>query len=310
VTTKNPLTPSGASDGLLRVFPSRTNATPDDLGVRIGEPGLFDRGHERALVSVAFTWDIPEAERIAKLWAERGPTEIGGPAIGTVGQAFEPGRFLRHGYTITSRGCPERCWFCAAWKRDGAEARELPICDGWNVLDDNLLACSEEHIRDVFAMLQRQKRRVEFTGGLHAERLQPWHVDLLCALKPRPSIWLAYDEDRDLEPLRVACSMLRAAGWTQASHHLRAYVLCGYPADTMAAAEGRLKTVLSAGATPMAMVYRGKDGSEPADWKKWKRQWIRPAIMHAKNPLTPAGGCATDGAVATIGGTKGTDRNE
>jgi hypothetical protein len=267
----------------IRVFPRRTRATPQDDGVRIGEPDLLDTDIDRVDVSVTFTWDLPEAERIAKLWAERAPTTIGGPAVGTVGDNFEPGRFLRHGFTITSRGCPEQCWFCAAWKRDGAAARELPIRDGWNVLDDNLLACSETHIRAVFAMLAKQKRRVEFTGGLHAARLAPWHIDLLDSLKPRPAIWLAYDEDRDLEPLRDACRMLLAAGWTTESHRLRTYVLCGYPGDTMAKAEMRMRTVIGAGATPMAMVYRSKHGSEAFGWHAWARQWIRPSIIHAKN---------------------------
>jgi hypothetical protein len=280
--------------------------------VRIGEPGLFDKDVENVDVSVAFTWDLPEAERIAALWAERAPVTIGGPAVGTVGGEFEPGRFLRHGYTITSRGCPEKCWFCGAWKRDGATTRELPIRDGWNVLDDNLLACSEPHIRAVFAMLARQRRpddwprkkkwQVEFTGGLHAARLVPWHVDLLAGLRPRPTIWLAYDEDRDLDPLREACRMLLAAGWTAESHRLRAYVLCGYPGDTQTAAEGRMRTAISAGATPMAMVYRGKDGVEAAGWHAWAHRWIRPARMypansgicrnpaHYENPLDTAGG--------------------
>lgn len=267
----------------LRVFPRRTKATPVDAGVRIGEPGLFDQEVERVDVSVAFTWDIPEAERIAALWAERGQTEIGGPAVGTVGCDFNPGEFLRPGYTITSRGCPERCWFCGAWKRDGAATRELPIRDGWNVLDDNLLACSEGHIRAVFAMLARQTRRVEFTGGLHAARLKPWHVDLLAKLKPRPAIWLAYDEAADLDPFREACRMLLDAGWTAESHRLRAYVLCGYPGDTQAAAEGRLRTAIAAGATPMAMVYRGKDGVEAEGWHGWARRWIRPACIHKAN---------------------------
>ncbi|NCC52988.1 MAG: hypothetical protein EOM20_17495 [Spartobacteria bacterium] len=269
--------------GRLRVFPRRTRATPVDEGVRIGEPGLFDKDVERVDVSVTFSWDLPESERIASLWAERGPTEIGGPAVGTVGGVFEPGEYLREGYTITSRGCPEKCWFCAAWKRDGATARELPIRDGWNVLDDNLLACSEAHIRSVFAMLARQTRRVEFTGGLHSARLKPWHVDLLSGLKPRPAIWLAYDEAADLEPFRIACKMLLDAGWTAKSHRLRCYVLCGYPSDTQAAAECRLRTVISAGATPMAMVYRGKDGVEAEGWHAWARQWIRPACIHPAN---------------------------
>jgi hypothetical protein len=270
----------------VRVFPRRTRATPDDELVRIGEPGLFDTDIDRVDISVTFSWDIPEAERIAKLWGERAPTTIGGPAVGTLGGEFIPGRYLRHGYTITSRGCPERCWFCSAWRRDGATARELTIHDGWNVQDDNLLACSEAHIRAVFAMLARQRRRVEFTGGLHAARLHPWHVDLLCGLRPRPTVWLAYDEDRDLEPLRAACRMLLEAGWTRESHRLRAYVLCGFQRDTPAAAEGRLRRVLSSGATPMAMVYRGKDGRERDGWHAWARQWIRPACVHSLKPKT------------------------
>ena len=265
----------------IRVFPRRTRATPTDDGVRIGEPGLFDRDIDEVVVSVAFTWDLTEAERIAALWVERAPTTIGGPAVGTVGGEFEPGHFLRHGYTITSRGCPEKCWFCGAWKRDGATTRELPIRDGWNVLDDNLLACSEAHIRAVFAMLARQRQRAEFTGGLHAARLAPWHVDLLAGLPRRPVIFLAYDEERDLDPLREACRLLIEAGWYR--QRLRSYVLCGYPRDTFADAEARMLRVRECGADPMAMVYRGKDGVEAEGWHAWARQWIRPGIMHKAN---------------------------
>ena len=76
-----------------------------------------------------------------------------------------PGLYLKHGYTITSRGCHNNCWFCSVPKREGA-LRELPINDGWNILDDNLLACSENHIRAVFEMLKRQKHKPEFTGGI------------------------------------------------------------------------------------------------------------------------------------------------
>lgn len=241
---------------------------------------------DEVMVSVTFTWDLPMAERIASLWNKLAPTKIGGPAVGTVGGEFVPGQFLRNGYTITSRGCPEKCWFCGAWKRDGFISRELPINDGWNILDDNLLACSDEHIRAVFVMLSRQTRRVEFTGGLHAARLRPWHVNLLAALRPRPAIWLAYDEDRDLDPFLDACKMLLEAGWTDKSHRLRSYVLCGYPGDTITAAETRMKTVISAGATPMAMVYRGSDGIEAEGWHTWARQWIRPACIHSLKPKT------------------------
>lgn len=39
----------------FRVFPRRTKATPDDLGVRIGPPGLFDEADEID-ISVTFPW--------------------------------------------------------------------------------------------------------------------------------------------------------------------------------------------------------------------------------------------------------------
>jgi hypothetical protein len=80
---------------------------------------------------------------------------------------------LKKGYVITSRGCPNRCWFCSVWRREGEVIRELPVTDGWNVLDDNLLVCSENHIRAVFAMLARQRRMPLFTGGLEAAWLKP-----------------------------------------------------------------------------------------------------------------------------------------
>jgi hypothetical protein len=98
---------------------------------------------------------------------------------------FIPGMYLKEGYVITSRGCPNRCWFCSVWCREGENIRELPITEGWNILDDNLLACSEKHIKAVFAMADRQEKRPYFTGGLEAARLQLWHVHEFAKLKPK-----------------------------------------------------------------------------------------------------------------------------
>ena len=139
---------------IIRVFPRRTKATPDDDLVRINQPpGFFDQADE-IHISVAWTWDLPKAERLAKQWEQVAPVKIGGPATGMPGDDFTPGMYLKKGYVITSRGCPNRCWFCSVWKREG-NIRELPITEGWNVLDDNLLACSDDHIKAVFKMLAR-----------------------------------------------------------------------------------------------------------------------------------------------------------
>jgi len=267
---------------ILRVFPQRTNATPNDDLVHIGGVDLFSDHIEvdRVHISVAFTWDLPAAEKLYEQWSKFAPTEIGGPATGQRGENFTPGMYLKNGYVITSRGCPNRCWFCTVWQREGKTIRELPITDGWNLLDDNLLACSETHIRSVFAMLARQGRRPFFTGGLEAAKLKQWHVDELVKLKPA-EIFFAYDTPNDREPLYEAGKMLTAAGF-KPCHPLRAYVLVGYPGDTFEKAEYRLFDCIKAGFIPMAMLYRDDTGKRDPAWVKFTWPWARPASIYAK----------------------------
>jgi radical SAM superfamily enzyme YgiQ (UPF0313 family) len=151
-------------------------------------------------ISVTFSWDMPEAERLEKEWRHVAPVKIGGPATDQRGEQFTPGLYLEKGYVITSRGCPNRCWFCGVWRREGPDIRELPITEGWNILDDNLLACSERHIRGVFSMLAKQKHRLFFTGGMEAARLSKWHIEELAKLNPK-EMFFAYDTPDDREPL-------------------------------------------------------------------------------------------------------------
>lgn len=266
---------------IARVFPRRTKATPTDSLAFVGEPGLFAPKVDAVHISVAFSWDLALVERLEWAWRRVAPVSVGGPATGQRGEEFVPGRYLAPGYVITSRGCPNRCWFCDVPKRDGT-VRELPIADGWNVLDDNLLACSEGHIRGVFAMLKRQPQRAEFTGGLEAARLKPWHVDLLADLHPR-QFFFAFDTPDDYEPLVEAGRMLRAAGFLTRSggirHSCRCYVLCGYPRDTMPEAERRMHAAIRAGFMPMAMLWRDRDGKRDLGWMRFSRSWARPAAM-------------------------------
>ena len=243
---------------------------------------------------MTFTWDLPVAEKLLEAWKSVAPVRIGGPATGERGEDFTPGMYVKEGYTITSRGCPNRCWFCSVWKREG-DIRELPIMDGWNVLDDNLLACSDRHIALVFRMVSQQSRRrefngVEFTGGLEAKRLKAWHIPELLKLHPR-QLFFAYDTDDDLEPLREAGKLMRVVGLGltkkgKPSHRLRCYVLCGWPKDTIENADARMRETIYAGFTPMAMAWRGQDGKRSPEWARFQREWARPAIIHKANKVS------------------------
>ena len=264
---------------IARVFARRTKATPDDSLAFTTPPPKDLPDVDEVHVSTVFTYDLPKAEALAEAWSRTGlPVKLGGPAHNQPGGDFVPGLYLRHGYVITSRGCPNRCTYCSVPAREGGKLRELPITDGWNVLDDNLLACSEGHIRDVFAMLKQQEKRPVFTGGLEAAILREWHVGLLREVKAA-RMYFAYDSPSELEPLVEAGKLLRDGGITKASHRAACYVLVGYPGDTMDAADARLRAAWGAGFVPYAMLYRDDTGAVNADWRRFQRAWVRPEIV-------------------------------
>jgi hypothetical protein len=268
---------------IIRVFPRRTKATPDDALAYFGPPDFFAEADE-VHISVTFTYDKARAEQLAEQWRFVAPVQIGGVAFGDDSLEFIPGRYIRPGYTITSRGCPRRCWFCGVWKK-WPTPNVLPIHDGWNILDDNLLACPREHVEAVFAMLRKQNRRVEFTGGLEALALEDYQVELLAGLKPRPNMFFAYDPGDAFSTLENAASRLIAAGFTPQSHRLRCYVLIGFPKDTLTLAEARLRQMLAIGFSPFAMLWKPELPSQEkhrpgVEWQAFQRRWARPALIH------------------------------
>ena len=264
---------------VIRVFPRKTSATPDDSSVRIRTmPTLFDEADE-VHISTTFTWDLQWTEKAVKQWRGVGRVKVGGPAFYEEGGEFTPGMYLKEGYVVTSRGCPNRCWFCSVPKREGYKVRELKIRDGWIVMDDNLLACSNEHIENVFNMLKRQKVRPIFTGGLEAKLLSRKMAEKLKELKPQ-RLYFAYDTPDDLEFLREAGKYLRESGFSEKSHCLRCYVLIGYKGDSELKAFKRMQETFEAGFMPMAMLYRDDSGKYDNHWRKFQRQWANPIITY------------------------------
>lgn len=271
---------------LIRVFPRKTKASPDDALAYFGPPNLFAEADE-VHVSVTFSQDTAIAERLAEQWKHVAPVKVGGVAYGDDSLEFIPGRYIKPGYTITTRGCPRRCWFCGVWKK-WPTVNVLPIHDGWNILDDNLLAAPRGHVEAVFTMLRQydRKQRVTFTGGLEALSLQEYQVELLASLRPKPAMFWAYDPGDAFETLERAAKLMLGAGFTAESHRLRVYVLIGYPKDTFDLAEKRLLQMMNIGLTPMAMLWSPDKPSQeryrPAlEWRAFQRRWARPAIIHS-----------------------------
>lgn len=271
---------------LARVFPRRTTATPKDEGAFVGTPPLgvchFDEVH----VSCAFTYDIQRARGLARAWAPYcGTVRVGGPAFGDPGGEFVPGRYLKPGMTITSRGCVRACTFCLVPRREGP-LRLLDIKPGWDILDNNLLACPRAHIEGVLSMLEDQPRAARFTGGIDARLVVPWFAKRLAAMR-LDILYTAYDHPDEAVEVYRTVRMLRDAGLSQRS--VGCYVLVGTDGDTPAEAEKRLRWVFDAGATPFAMYYKGPTEHRrriPHAWYGLVRRWSRPAIIYSHQGQT------------------------
>lgn len=266
---------------LIRVFPRRTKWTPDDELVFVGDPPFFRPSEEMPVyVSVTFIWDIPEGQRLQKAWAQYySNVQIGGPAFGDPGGEFEPGRFIKPGVTITSRGCPHYCSWCHVHNREG-QIRELSIKEGYIVQDNNLLACSREHIKAVFEMLRKQKKGIYFKGGLDIRLLKPWHIDLLKSIKIK-ELWIACDNQGFLPLLENACYLL--SDFPQRKK--RCYVMIGW-CEPIDIAESRLERVYELGFLPFSQLYQSDDRkSYSSEWLKLNRKWSRPAAYRPRKNL-------------------------
>jgi hypothetical protein len=76
---------------LIRVFPRKTKATPDDALAYFGPPDRQAEADE-VHVSVTFTYDKAWAEHLAEQWKPVAPVKIGGVAYGDRGEGFVPTR--------------------------------------------------------------------------------------------------------------------------------------------------------------------------------------------------------------------------
>lgn len=274
---------------VIRVFPAKTAWTPvDDLSFVGLPPALSDRFSllPRSLpvfISVVFTWHRAIAERIAASWSQHFDTVfVGGPAYDDAGDEFTPGLFLKAGCTITSRGCPKNCGWCSVPKREG-KIRELTIKPGWIVQDNNLLACSPEHLRAVFDMLRAQDRAIFFNGGLDKHYLQPWHRELFDSIKIG-ELWFACDTGADITSLERAARILNGISIEK----LRCYTMIGYEGETLADAERRCARVYELGFLPFCQLFQPINAPLKVydnDWRKVHRTWARPAAYRSKaNP--------------------------
>jgi hypothetical protein len=233
-------------------------------------------------ISVTFSWDLEKADELYEAWQILGvPVSVGGPAFDDRMGDFAPGMYVKQGAVFTSRGCSKDCWFCSVPRCSHGVIRELPIYDGYNICDDNILGTSESHFRAVIEMLRRQKERAVFSGGLEPAFMQPWQAELLKSINPK-TMYTAYDTKDDYDAVRQMADIMWKAGFSPKGHQIKCYCLCGYEGDTFDNAEKRMNQIMDVGFLPFAMLYRDESGQTNQDWRKFQREWANSYIVGKK----------------------------
>jgi len=264
---------------MIRVFPNRNKWTPIDEFAFIGDPNLFIPKNRKipVYISITFLGDVSEGKRLLEAWKPfYDDVKLGGPAFDNPGGEFISGRFIKKGVTITSRGCPKYCPWCFVPKREG-KIRELEIKPGYIIQDNNLLACSEGHIRSVFDMLKEVGKPAKFSGGLDTTLLQDWHRDLFDSVKIN-ELWFACDTRAALKPLERVARILD--GIPQRKR--RCFVMIGFNRESLWDAEDRLERVFNMGFDPFCQLYQNERKHEyDKEWRSLARKWARPAAYRS-----------------------------
>lgn len=263
---------------ILRVFPHRNSYTPIDDYVFVGMPQIIIPDHDEIHISCTFTWDKKLCEDLAYQWEGRTnkPVKLGGVAYNSEAFDFVQGMYIKKNIIFTSRGCNNNCPWCCVPKIEG-KLKELPICEGNIIQDNNFLQCSRSHKEKVFEMLKTQ-HGICFKGGLEADLIDNHFINGLKEIGVRrvKELWLACDTDARLPEFKKACEKLQKAGFNQNKIHC--YVL-SYGKDRKKD-EARAIAVYEAGAMPFVQLYRDFSDTKTeysSDWNAWARMWQRPA---------------------------------
>lgn len=204
-------------------------------------------------LSVPFTWLVAEANKLASEW--KGKVQIGGPGLmmPTRCEGFEPILFHNPCATFTSRGCPNRCAYCAVPElepefREFSDFRPAPM-----ICDNNFTATSRKH-QELVVDKVKVFPFVDFNQGFEARRFTPELADLLGTLKCKVRFGL--DRWGEEGYVKDAIELCRSRATTA----IGVYCLVGFDDDPDSAVV-RLELVRSWGVRPNPMRYQPLDAT-------------------------------------------------
>lgn len=186
-------------------------------------------------------------------------------------------------FLFTSRGCVNRCPYCAVWRIEPKHwinpLWKDHVIDGKPyamVSDNNLSACPEEHVWDVVEYLAESGKRVVFDNGFDCKYVTPEMAGKLASLKfVRSGMRLAFDRIEEDGVFQRAINLLKDAGISKSS--LMVYVLFNFM-DTPKQADYRMRECVKLGIRPYPQQYtplNKKDRKDKFIGKHWTPNLVR-----------------------------------
>lgn len=200
-------------------------------------------------------------------------------------------------YLFTSRGCPNRCPYCAVSRLEP----QLWINDKWSnqidlnkpfvmIFDNNLTSQPIEHIENVCKFLKENNKKVVFDNGFDCKYFTSEHARLLSTVKYlRNGFRLAFDRIEEDGQFQKAVEIAIKAGIS--SYSMMAYVLFNFH-DSPKEANYRMSECLKHKIFPYPQQYiplHSVDRKSTHVGEKWTKNllkcfrhfWLMPAI-HTK----------------------------
>lgn len=246
-----------------------------------------DEEARTAFLSIAFTWKIDEARRLAEYYRTLGyHVRAGGPAMFRMDWAMKdvaevdgigamPDAVGRHNplATTASRGCPVGCWFCIVPAMEGREFTLLPDFEPRPILTDNNLSALpddyQQHIVDRY--LAAGVKLIDANSGFEPKTFDEEVFERWRPINRGP--WrFALDETGETDDARRAISMLRQRGVSP--RRIQVYVMIGH--EPFDACMERIRHVIDCGGEPYVQPVMKLNAREKKPWVRhdWTPQLL------------------------------------
>lgn len=246
-------------------------------------------------VSVPFTWLVPEVLKFIE--QQKKPVVVGGPAAILLQEKFagkaqvertidwcEPVTFHNPLATFTTRGCINKCSFCAVPKIEGDFKEVANFTPRPIVCDNNFLASSKIHFNRVIDKL-KPLPYVEFNQGLEAKLFTNERASRIAELKLK-DIRFAFDATDRENHLRKAVEIAKKNGIKRISV-LMLYGFTDTPADALYRAECLremgVEEIYPMRYQPLLSTKKGSFINFEKGWTEYELQRFRNYWLKARN---------------------------